>query len=169
MLKIFNRLEPFFEDCYRRINVREYARIMKISPPTASKILYELKKEQILENFEERGFLFFFANKKDKTFVDLSRIYHRIKLKELIDYLGKNLIEYSLILFGSLAKAEAKPDSDIDLAILSNKKDIDLTKFEKKLKRKIQLLWFNSFNDIKNNELKNNIINGFLLKGKIKI
>src|SRR3989344_3325281 len=41
MLEIFNSLEPFFKENYRRINVREYARIQKISPPSASKYLEE--------------------------------------------------------------------------------------------------------------------------------
>jgi len=45
MLNIINSLMPFFEDCYRRINVREYSRLRKSSPPTASKILFELNKE----------------------------------------------------------------------------------------------------------------------------
>ena len=42
---------PFFQDCYRRINVREYSRLMKISPPTASKLLSSYSQEiSILES-----------------------------------------------------------------------------------------------------------------------
>ena len=48
MLKIINDLRPFFEDCYRRVNVREYAKIMHISPPTASKILDSYHHENLL-------------------------------------------------------------------------------------------------------------------------
>ena len=48
MLTIFNNLKPFFEDNYRRISVREYARIIKISPPSASKLLNNLEKEGLL-------------------------------------------------------------------------------------------------------------------------
>ena len=33
MLEIINNLEPFIEDCYSEIGVREYSRMMKISPP----------------------------------------------------------------------------------------------------------------------------------------
>ena len=55
MLNIINSLKPFIEDCYRRINVREYARIMKISPPTASKILFELNKEELLSIEKDRN------------------------------------------------------------------------------------------------------------------
>lgn len=54
MLKIFNNLEPFFENNYKRINVREYARLKKISPPTASKLLSELQKEDLLEREDEK-------------------------------------------------------------------------------------------------------------------
>ena len=35
MLNIINNLRPFIEDCYRRISVREYSRLLKVSPPTA--------------------------------------------------------------------------------------------------------------------------------------
>lgn len=48
MLDIINNLKPFFEDCYRRINVREYSRLMKISPPTASKLLSKYHKLNLL-------------------------------------------------------------------------------------------------------------------------
>ena len=59
MLDILNNLGAFFEDCYRRISVREYAKIMNISPPTASKILTEYSKEGILIKEAERNYLFF--------------------------------------------------------------------------------------------------------------
>ena len=54
MLKIIYILKPFFEDNYRRINVREYARLQKISPPTASKILEQMHKEKLLKKETER-------------------------------------------------------------------------------------------------------------------
>src|SRR3989338_4959978 len=74
MLKIFNNLKPFFEDCYRRYSVREYARSFKISPPTASKILKKFNKEGLLKVTKENNYLFFWANKENKVFITLSRI-----------------------------------------------------------------------------------------------
>jgi len=44
-----------------------------------------------------------------------------------------------------------------------------LQKFEKKLRRGIQTFWFKSLIDIKNKELANNIINGYLLNGKLSL
>ena len=169
MLEIINNLKPFFEDCYRRINVREYARMMKISPPTSSKVLSEFHSKELLSVEKDRNYIFYYANKESALFVDLSRIYWKLKLREFISYLNKNLANPTVILFGSLSKAEVKEDSDVDICILGYKKDLNMAKFEKALKRKIQLFFFDSLKDIKNNELTNNIINGYLLGGRLKL
>lgn len=167
MLNYINNLSAFFEDCYRRINVREYAKIMDISPPTASKVLTKYFKEGILIKEAERNYLFFHVNNKSKEFIDLSKIYWQLKLKDLIQYIEKITISPTIVLFGSLAKAEVKIDSDIDLGIFGHKRKLNLTNFEKKIKRKIQIFWFSSINDIKNKELANNVINGYILRGKL--
>lgn len=169
MLNIINNLKPFFEDCYRRINVREYARIIKISPPTSSVLLKKYSEKGLLIMEKDRNYLFFHVNNKNKEFIDMSRIYWSYRLRNLLDYLEKNLVSPTIILFGSLSKAEAKSDSDIDLVIFAHKKDINIQKFEKNLKREIQLFWFKSVKDIKNRELINNILNGYILKGKISL
>lgn len=169
MLKILNDLQPFFEDCYRRINVREYATITKISPPTASKLLEQYRGEGLLSQERFRNYLLFYANKDSKQFIDLSRIYWRIKLKELVEYLEKKLTAPTIILFGSLSKAEVKPDSDIDLALFTSKKEIDITSFEKELNRKVQVFWFTSIKSVPSKELAHNIINGSVLEGKISL
>ena len=168
MLKIFNDLRPFFEDCYNRINVREYSKIIEVSPPTASTLLNYYKKEGLLLMKEYRNNLLYYANKDNKYFIHLSRLYWNYKMEELFLYLEENLINPTLVLFGSLSKAEAKVDSDIDLAIFSIKKNIDFQKFEKIYKRKIQIFWFKSINDIKDIELSNNIINGYVIVGKLE-
>ncbi len=169
MLEIINNLKPFFEDCYRRISVREYSKLAGVSPPTASKILSNLNKEELLSMEKYRNYIFYYANKNNKIFTELSRIYWKIKLEKLIDFLNKNLANPMIILFGSLSKAEAKSDSDIDICIIGYKKGFNLNNFEKNLKRKIQLFFFNSIKEIKSEELLNNIINGYLLKGRLKL
>ncbi len=169
MLKIINNLSPFFEDCYRRINVREYAKLVKISPPTASKLLDQYNKEGILNKEEYKNYLFFYANKNNRKFIDLSRIYWNEKLKELISYMEKELTNPAIILFGSVAKGEVKKDSDIDLALFSNKKIIDISNFERKLNRNIQIFWFKNIKEIESEELRNNILNGYILSGRIKL
>ena len=168
MLKTINALKPFFEDCYRRINVREYARIKKISPPTASKLLEEYKKQGLLKKEEEKQYFYYFADKESELFIDLSRIHWKTKFENtgLIKLFKGEFLNPITILFGSLSKAEVKEDSDIDLAIFTvTKKNINLKEYEKKLKRKIQLFVFENREGVKNAELLNNILNGYKIGG----
>jgi predicted nucleotidyltransferase len=157
MLKIFNELEPFFEDCYREISVRKYSRIMKMSAPTASTILKNYEKEEFLKKREDKGYLLFRINRENPVVLDLSRIYWKIRLKRI-----------TVILFGSLSKLEAKQDSDIDITIISKTiKKIDLNADEKELKRSIQAFYFKSSKDI-SKDLKANILKGSILAGEIE-
>lgn len=169
MLNIINTIKPFFEDCYRRISVREYAKIINISPPTASKTLKEFFKEGLLKKEEQYGRIFFSANRTNHQFKDLSRIYWREQLKNIISKIEKESLSPTIILFGSLSKAENKNDSDIDIAIIGNHKKFDFAKEEKKLKRTIQIFHYKNFSNIRNKDLMNNIINGYTLSGKVKL
>jgi len=168
MLKIINELGVFFEDCYKEFSVREYSRIMKISPPTASKILKNYEKEGFLVKREDRGYLFFKTNKENSLIRDFSRIYWKIKFEksDLIEFFEKELINTVVILFGSLSNTEATLDSDIDIAIFSvTKKQLNLEKYEKIFKREIQIFRFDKLSSVKNKELLNNILNGYKLTG----
>lgn len=168
MLKIINNLQPFFEDCYRRINVREYAKIQKISPPTASKQLEQYHQNGLLKKEAFKKYLFYCAHPENKDFIDLSRVYWRKRLLPLIQQIEEKVAAPTIILFGSLAKAEAKDDSDVDIAVFGTKKHIDTRQSEKKIQRKIQLFMFEKREDIPTKELANNIINGYVLSGRLK-
>src|SRR3989344_9340729 len=119
MLDILNNLAPFFEDSYRSISVREYAKLVKISPPTASKVLKEFTKERYLQQRRERRHLFFTLNADNEIVIDLCRLYWKQRLQKFSQEFQAKLTGASGILFGSLAKAEAKPNSDIDFVILA--------------------------------------------------
>jgi len=168
MLKIFNDLEPFFKDNYRRINVREYARLLNISPPSASKLLKLYTKEGLLVLEEDKNFLNFSVNKENSLFIHLSRTYwfQMFSKTGLLDYLEKELLAPTVILFGSFAKAEVRKESDIDLAIFSSLQDeLTFDLFEQKLQRKIQLFRYESREKVPTIELLNNILSGFILMG----
>ena len=167
MLTIFNDLKHFFEDNYRRIHVREYAKLQNISPPTASKILEKYYKEDILKKEEEKGYYLFFANKENNLFIELQRTYYLKKFEGLITYIEKEVLNPVIILFGSFAKAEITKQSDIDIAIFTpSKRKIDFSKFESKFNRKIQVFIFkNKEQAEKNPELFKSILNGFKIGG----
>lgn len=168
MLKIFNELEPFFKDNYERINVREYSRRTKMSPPTASKLLSEYEREGFLKKEKDKMYIYYVANKENKQFILLSRIYWQISFEKLTEYLKEELVSPVIILFGSFSKAEINKNSDVDIAVFSvSVKQLKLDKFEEKLKRKIQLFMFHSEHDVKNKELLKNIYNGHLMEGTL--
>ena len=168
MLKIFNDLRPFIEDCYREIGIREYSRIIKVTPPTASRILKNFESEQILKKRWDRRYLLFRANRQSEMLKELSRLYWRQALNELFNFINLKFYNPTIVLFGSLSKLEAKKDSDIDLAIFTNiKKKINLEKYEKLFQRNIQLFTFKSLNKL-NKELRTNILNGYLIQGELK-
>lgn len=170
MIKIIFRLSPFFEDNYEKINVRKYARMLNISPPTASKFLKEMVDLGLLISNIDKGYLLFRANRENKTFKDLQNIYWFEYFKDsgLLDFLKKELINPTIVLFGSLSKCEATKNSDIDLALFTKlKKKINISLYEKKLKRKIQLIIFPNRDNIENRNLFNNVINGYVLEGKL--
>ncbi|MBS3128273.1 nucleotidyltransferase domain-containing protein [Candidatus Woesearchaeota archaeon] len=168
MLKLFNDLKPFFNDNYRRIHVREFARLQKISAPTASKLLEEYHHEGVLKKEIDKQYFYYYTDKDSPVFVDIQRIYWRLMFEKLglLKVLSNEFFSSVVILFGSLSKAEVTPNSDIDLAIFTpTKKEISLNTFEKKLGRTIQLFIFKNKDDVKNKELLNNILSGYKLRG----
>lgn len=166
MLKILNDLQPFFEDNYRRIHVREYAALQKISPPTASKLLEDMREKLLLKKEIDKQYFYYFANKESDILRDLQRMYYKQKLTQLLNYIEENTINPVIILFGSLSKTEAKQNSDIDIALFTtSKKEIDTKQFEKNISREIQLFTFKTLTEVPE-ELKNNILNGYIMRGR---
>src|SRR3989344_1499316 len=171
MSKIINNdklLEIFYINSYRWYHVREISRVVGLSPSTGSKYLNSFVKEGLLKKKEERKHLLFKADTENKGFI-LNKINYniqKIKRSGLIEYLEEEFnYPQTIILFGSYAKGENIPDSDIDIFILTEtKKEPDLSIFRKKLNTEIQLFIYNhkKFKVMqKNNKgLFINIING---------
>lgn len=161
MLEIFNILSVFFEDVYREISVREYARIRKISPPTASKLLKYYTEEKILISNIKGIYMFFRANRGHYLFSGLSNLYWKDRLYNVTEGLEREFLNRKIILFGSIAKAENTINSDVDLFIDIHYKKTEVKEIESKLKRKVQL----HFRDaLKNIHLKNNIEKGLVIR-----
>ncbi len=172
-----NFIKYFLEDSEKEFHVRELAKLSGKSPTTVAKYLNKLKKERILTSERKFNHLFFRANSEDVKFKELKFGYNLKKLRNsgLIEFLDK---EYNhpeaILLFGSFRKAENFSESDIDLLIVTPlKKELDFTKFEKKLGHKIQLFQ-HSRNylekmKLKNKELLNNFINGYIIQGYLEL
>ncbi|MBI3032627.1 hypothetical protein HYY69_04075 [Candidatus Woesearchaeota archaeon] len=168
MLEIFNMLEPFFQDNYRRINVREYARLTGISAPTASKVLKSLHEEGLLHEEADRNYLFYFTNRDNPQFLGLLHLYWRLQLQKsgLLSFLNQEFIHPVIILSGSLSQAQATALSSLEIILLnSSDKKLDLTLYEEKLRRKIQVIVLKKQNFTKSKDLLQKVLSGFKLVG----
>jgi len=171
MFKKLNILKLFFEEPTREFNVREVARILKISPATASKELKNLAKKGVLKERKERVLNLYKANLEDDLYRDIKIFYNLRKIKDsgLLKELNKFYLKPTIVLFGSCAYGTDTKTSDFDLLIISEKtKVLDVKKFEKKIKRKIQLFVVKDIKDLKNKHLINNVLNGITIQGKVK-
>src|SRR3989338_1241656 len=163
----------FIREPERAFHVRELAQIVKKYPTTTSKYLKTYQKNGILVFERKLNHLLFKANTNSPLFKEIKRTQNIRQLQKsgFITYLKEQYHEpEAMILFGSYAKGEDGPRSDIDLLIITPlKKEQELKRFEKRLGRPIQL-FLKSREDIekmkvKNKELLNNWINGVVVEG----
>ena len=171
MFKELNILRPFFEEPNREFNVREAARILKITPATASKKLKELSKQSILKHRKERVLDLYKANLESDAYKDLKRYYTISNLRKsaLIESLNEFYLKPAIILYGSSSKGMDTETSDIDLVIISEniKEFPKRAEYEKKLGKGIHIFAVRKINDLKNMNLVNNVLNGIVLGGEL--
>ena len=166
----YNLLKIFFDNPNESFRLRELSRLSKISPPSVITYLKEFEKQNLIEKYEKRDIPFYKAqreNKEFKLFKKISIIYE-LDTSGLTDYLYDKITPDSIILFGSASLGEDIEKSDIDIFIQAENKKLDLKNYEKKLNKKINLFFESKFSRL-NNELKNNIINGIILRGYLKV
>ncbi len=172
MFKELNTLKIFFEEPNREFNVREVARILKISPANASNKMKSFAKMGILKERKDRILNLYKADLDQDSYRDIKIFYNLKKIKDsgLIDSLNKFYLKPTIVLFGSAVIGLDTETSDFDILVISEKtvqfKDIE--GFEKKINRKLQIFVFKDVKDLKNSHLINNILNGITLQGKVK-
>lgn len=167
----------FLDNPQMGFHVREVARKLKKSPTTISAKLKSLQKEGLLLQEKKFNYLFFRANSENPLYKEYKLFYNVLTIRRsgviecLEDFYNHPA---AVILFGSFRKAENLPESDLDLCVITAKKDQpDLKKYEKKLNHEIQLFLYSQaeFKALqkKNPELLNNFINGIVLSGYIEV
>jgi len=159
---LFNPTESF--------RLRELSRITKISPPSVINYLKELEKKGLIGSYVKRDIPFYKAERDNEDFKQYKRIAVQYELHKsgLIEHLWQKLSPDVIILFGSFSLGEDIENSDIDLFVQCPEKKLDLKEFGKKLGREINIFYEDNFSRL-SKELKNNIINGIVLKGYLKV
>ena len=172
MFKELNTMKLFFEKSTKEFNVREVARLLKISPATASKELKLLAIKGLLKERKERILNLYKADIENELYRDTKTFYNIQKTKKsgLINALNRFYLKPTIVLFGSCAFGIDTETSDFDLLIISEKtKEFPKIKeYEKKLNKKLQLFVVKKIKDLRNEYLINNIANGIVIQGKIK-
>jgi len=168
-------LGVFFKEPLDQHYFREIVRKSNVSPNLVQKQIKELLKNKlILKKSEKANIKFYSANRTLTKFIALKKI-HNLSLlfnSKLIDFLIDKLSPNSIILFGSFNSGTDVELSDIDIFVSVEKSSEilskDLKKYETFLSRKIDLHIVIDFKKL-SNELKNNIVNGTILYGYLKV
>ncbi len=173
MIKKYSRyriLQEFFDSPRKDFQMREISRNTKISQPSVIAHLKTLVKEELIIKEKKGIYPTHRANRENELF----KIYKKTDLIlrmykiGLINYLYDSCLPNVIILFGSASKGEDIEESDIDIFIQSPEKKFKLEKYEKLLNRKISPFFEENFSKL-NSELKNNILNGVIIKGYLKV
>ena len=158
-------LEIFFKEPITIHFIKEISKRITLAPTSVRNHLAELLKQNLILKKKSKPFDGFAANRENDDFIFYKRAYNLYSLKELSDFLVQSYYPKLIVLFGSYSKGEDIESSDIDIFILTKtKKDIELGIFEKKLKRKINLMMLDDFDKLDEN-IKKKIWNGITLYG----
>jgi len=163
-------LELFIEFPGRDFSLRGIARELKLSHATVLNYINDLQKLSLIKKKESTLYPTYFANTESPKYKGYKKNGLIFKITELglINHIQKETLPSSIILFGSGAKATFTEKSDIDIFVEAKEIPINLAKYEKKLNHKINLLFEQNLNNL-SKELRNNIVNGVVLYGFIKI
>ena len=163
----------FFEEPTKSHYLIEISNKTNLAHTSVKSHLVLLKKNSIIaESSEKRGkriFPFYKASLNNIYYKVYKKHDNLLSLEEsgLIEELDTKFMPKCIVLFGSYAKGEDIENSDIDLFLECKNGDYELSKFEKQLKRKVQLHFKDDFSKYPT-ELRNNIINGIILKGYLE-
>ncbi len=176
MYKELSTLAVFFDDPQGEYQIREVARITKLSPMTVRAYLNKFAKGGLLIKKETKLFPAFIANTSNQEFRNLKLYYNleRLRVSKVIADLEQSYDYPTIVLFGSYASATNTKESDIDLCVITNiPKDFNINKYTTLLKRAVSIHKFSEkeFKNMKtkNPELVNNICNGIKLSGKLEV
>lgn len=178
MLQNYNRwsvLKVFFDDPTPKgdgFQLREISRKVNLAPISVKRYLNELEKEHLVVEYKHRvhNYPVYLANRDNEKFLFFKKIDTLISLEDsgLLEYLQKECMPDVIILFGSASRGEDLKHSDIDLFLLCKEREVGLELYEKRLNRTISLHFNENINSI-SKELRNNILNGAILKGYLKV
>jgi len=172
MLENYNRykiLKVFLDSPTESFGLREIARLSGISPPSVMNYLKQFEQKNLIRKEEKKGIPAYTSIRDSQNFIMYKKlsILYELNKSGLINHLWDAFAPDAIILFGSFARGESTESSDIDLFVLGKEIPVKIAHYEDLLGKKVHLLFNESVHKVPK-ELRNNIINGIVLKGYIK-
>jgi len=151
------------------IHIRGLSEEVEIPYPSVRKALKDLEDKGFVESDKKSKMIFYSpAGEKFRKAKKLANL-EKLENSTLVEYLEKELRPEATVLFGSYLEGRDNEDSDIDLAVIGGrKKNLDLTDFEEKLGREIQITQIENLKE-ENDEFRNTLANGLVIQGYLKV
>src|SRR3989344_5679157 len=163
-------LKVFLDSPTQEFGLREISRIAKLAPVSVLRYLREFERKKLIKTLKKKDKPIYKAERENENFIFYKRlsILYELHNSGLVEYLWQKLAPQALILYGSHAKGESTENSDIDIFVIGKKEEIELSKFKNFFGKEIHIMFDSDFKEIPK-ELKNNLINGIILKGYLKL
>lgn len=174
---IWRVLRVFFDDPVPRegFTIRWISKQIGLAPTSVKLYLDELSRERghgypLITRSKGISYPGYWPNRKSELFRFYKKMDMIFRLEEsgVLEFISDKCSPHSIVLFGSASRGEDVKGSDIDIFVASSEKDINLSKYEDTLRRKISLHFCRDFNRLPE-ELRNNIVNGVILRGYLKV
>jgi predicted nucleotidyltransferase len=136
-------MQYFFDRPYDQIHLRELSRRTETSIFSTKKNIDDLIKQKVLIEKRQGNQRHIKPNMENQFFIQLKISFSikKIQDSQIIQYLEEKIPAISSItLYGSTAQGKDDEKSDIDLLIIGQKTKIDISKYEKKIGKEINLL-----------------------------
>ena len=134
--KYFKVMETFLADYSALVIGRDLAKKIPLSQKGISLALNELESKSILRSHRRGNQKVFSLNKDNSEVLDhihLLELYRKIRFLETHRLIANILKADSrtVVVFGSYARGDERPDSDLDLLIIGQRKDNDYDSYAK--------------------------------------
>jgi Predicted nucleotidyltransferases len=141
----FRILTVFFDEPYREFHLREVAETSEVSPSTAKRFLDFYEASGFLVKERKANLVLFQADLENNSFRFMKVALFLLKVRPLTDFLAEAYAGSSIVLYGSCARGEDGPESDVDLLAVGRRAEkMDLTRYEDLLGRRINVIAFDS-------------------------
>ena len=166
----YRTLEQFFDSPRKAFLVRELSRSTKLAQTAVRLHLKALLTDGLIVREKAGPYPAFKASRESPLFklLKAQNTVLRLLRSGAVERIEKAAYPTCIVLFGSASRGEDIETSDIDLFVQAKRKPVELTPFERALKRKINTLFEPDLRTV-SSELRNNLANGAVLSGYLKV